>query len=324
VGGRAFDSFRAEEALEGLLAEAVGADRDDAVQVLRGEEASWARVFDAARTGSLFASRRAVVVRNADALKGEGEGAESYLADPTPGVAVVLMAARPDRRRTVWKRLLDRANVITAEPLKGAALRRHVADQLRRRGLALGADAVQELIDRVGQDLRRLHGELDKLEAFGAGQRSLGAADVSAVLGRGQARPLWALGDAMAGRRAAEALELIQELLEEGEEPIRILGVLHRAVRQARAAAALQGSRTPRAEMLKKLDLPANMAFKLDGILDAARRWSEPELVAALAALDKADFRLKFGGEPRTTLAAAVAEACGRAEGPVRPATRGR
>jgi len=302
----------------------VGPDRDDAVQVLRGEEASWVRVFDAARTGSLFALRRAVVVRGADALKGEGEGAESYLADPTPGVVLVLIAAKPDRRRTVWKRILDRASVITAEPLKGAALRKHVAEQLRRRKLGLAPDAVQELIDRVGQDLRRLNGELEKLEAFGSGQRSLSAADVSAVLGRGLARPLWALGDAMAGRRAGEAIELMQELLEEGEEPIRILGVLHRSVRQVRAASALQKSRASRAEMLKRLDLPANMAFKLEPILEAARRWSDGVLVAALAALDKADFRLKSGGEPGASLAAAVAEACGRAEGAVRPATRAR
>ena len=77
------DSYLAEEALESLLAAAVGgASRADAVQVFRGDEATWSQVVEAARTGSLFAPRRAVVVRNADALKGDGEEMVAYVEDP--------------------------------------------------------------------------------------------------------------------------------------------------------------------------------------------------------------------------------------------------
>ena len=62
---------------------AVGAgDRADSVQVFRGDESTWAQVVEAARTGSLFASRRAVVVRNADALKGDGEEMVAYVRGP--------------------------------------------------------------------------------------------------------------------------------------------------------------------------------------------------------------------------------------------------
>ena len=50
------------------------------------------------------------------------------------------------------------------------------------------------------QDLRRLLGEVDKLEAFREGQDALRAEDVAAVLGRGMARPLYLLSDAIAAR----------------------------------------------------------------------------------------------------------------------------
>jgi DNA polymerase III delta subunit len=62
------DTYLAEEALEKILAQAVGADREDSVTVLRGTETTWAAVADAARSRSLFAPRRAVVVRGAEAL----------------------------------------------------------------------------------------------------------------------------------------------------------------------------------------------------------------------------------------------------------------
>src|SRR5207245_9428441 len=48
------DAHLADEALEKLLAAAVGAERGEAVEVLRGDETTWARLSEAARTGSLF------------------------------------------------------------------------------------------------------------------------------------------------------------------------------------------------------------------------------------------------------------------------------
>jgi DNA polymerase III delta subunit len=63
--------------------------------------------------------------------------------------------------------------------------------------------------------------------------------------------------------------------------------------------------------MLSALKLNGPFAFKLNGLLEAAARWSDPELGRALAALERADGRLKSGSEPRSTLASAVLTACG-------------
>jgi DNA polymerase-3 subunit delta len=301
------DSYLAEEALEGLIAAAVdGGDRADSVQVFRGDESTWTQVVEAARTGSLFASRRAVVVRNADALKGDGEEMVAYAEDPDHSVSLVLLTVKPDKRKTVWKLLMQAAQVVPAEPLKGRALRARVQESLRRRRLALRDDGLEELLERVGQDLRRLMGELDKLEAF-AGQAPLSAEDVAAVLGRGLAPPLYKLGDAMAARRGRETLEVLHALLEEGEAPLKILGTFHRSLRQVRGALALRGSRSAREELVSRLGV---LPFKVSDVLEASRRWSEGDLRRAFVALDRADRRMKSGGEPRTALAAAVAEAC--------------
>ena len=75
--------------------------------------------MEAARTGSLFASRRAVVVRNADALKGDGEEMVAYLQDPSPDAALILMAAKPDKREDGLEGLMAARKVVPADPLKG-------------------------------------------------------------------------------------------------------------------------------------------------------------------------------------------------------------
>jgi DNA polymerase III subunit delta len=307
------DSWLAEEALESLLAGAVGAERGDSVQVLRGDECTWARVLDAARSRSLFAERRAVVVRNADALKGEGDDLAAYLADATPEVALILLAAKPDRRRPAWKLVLQKAKVVAAEPLKGRAVRTYVVEQLRRRRLALDDDAVEEVVERVGQDLRRLMGELDKLEAYAVGRSGrLTGEDVASVLGRGLAPPLYKLADALTARRGATVLGLLEVVLGEGEPPLKVLATLHRALRQVRGAKAMQAARAPREAVAARLGV---MPFKVGDLLQASRAWSEEDLRTATAAFDLADRRVKTGSDPGMALSAAVVAA-------VRPSPR--
>ena len=318
------DSFLAEEALEPLLEEALGKDREGALQVFHGDETTWGRLVEAARTGSLFVTRRAIVVRGADGLKGDEEAIAAYLDDPSPEVTVVLMAVKADRRRAAWKQVTTKGTVHSAEPRKGQALRGYVADHLRRRSLRLDQGAFEELIERVGQDLRRLMGEIDKLEAWAGGQRTLTAEDVAAVSGRGLARPLYKLGDAIAERDPAAALAFIEELLENGEEGPLIMGTLYRSFRQMRGLLAMREAGVPREEMAARL-LPGNMAFKLPSLLEASKRWSEADLGRALRALVAADRRLKTGSDARVALAAVVAETCGRGaarRGELRPSPR--
>jgi DNA polymerase-3 subunit delta len=308
------DTYLAEEALEKVLAAAIGAERQDALRVFYGDEAKWEQVLAAARTGSLFVTRRAIVVRRAELLKyangGDEDPVEAYAADPSPDVTLVLLAARPDRRRNPWKKLLARATVHDASPKKGRALRGHVEEELRGRGLRFAPDALNELIAEVGQDLRRLMGEVDKLEAFAGGRKDISADDVAAVLGHGLGQPLYLLSDAYAGRDAPASLELVERLLGDGEDGLRILSTLHRSLRQVRGARAMREARVPRDEIGAKL-LPPNMQFKLDALLEASRRWSEEDLRRGLTVLGRADRRMKRGGDAATTLVAAVAESCG-------------
>jgi DNA polymerase III subunit delta len=310
AGGKGFDSYLAERQVEGILTKALAETPDTAVEQLRGEDETWARICDSARTGSLFAANRAIVVRRAETLKGDGGEMVAYAGSPNPAVTLVLVASAIDRRRSVWKKLADASEVSSAEPLKGARLAAFVREELRRRGLSIDEEGTEELIDRMGQDLRRLAGELDKLEAFGGERRSLSAVDVAAVLGRGLAPPLYLLADAFAVREARRALELTERLLDEGEDALRILATLYRSLRQVRCALGLREARVPWDGMAERLGLPPNMAFKVQSIVGASKKWSAHGLRRATAILGEWDRRLKRGANPRVALTAAIVGSC--------------
>ncbi len=325
------DSYLAEAALERVLGAAVGAERQESVRVLYGDEQKWEDVLAAARSGSLFAASRAVVVRRAELLKygsvpkdedaaetkGRGKArvdddpVEAYADSPAPDATLVLVAARPDRRRRPWKNLLAKAEVHDAAPKKGRALRAHVEQELRQRGLRFSREALDQLLEEVGQDLRRLMGEVDKLEAWADGRREITAEDVSAVLGRGLGQPLYLLSDAFAARDVARTLELLERLLGDGEEGLRVLVTLHRSLRQVRGAVAMREAGAPRPQIGARL-LPPNMQFKLPALLDASRRWSERDLARAVDVMSRTDRGIKQGAHPSVALARAIVASCGR------------
>jgi len=325
------DSYLAEAALERVLQAAVPGERHESVRVLYGDEAKWEDVVQAARAGSLFAASRAVVVRRAELLKygsipkddESGDPVEAYLGAPAPDATLVLMAAKPDKRRKPWKSVLAQAEVHEAAPKRGRALRSHVEGELRRRGVQLSREVLDLLIDEVGQDLRRLMGEVDKLEAWVEGRSEITVEDVSALLGQGLGQPLYLLSDAFQARDTPRALELLERLLGEGEQGPLVVAALHRTLRQVRGAVALRNAGVPAAQIGARL-LPPNMQFKLESLLTAARRWSEPDIQKALLVLEQTDRGVKRGADTSVALTSAVVAACGGTAAAVAPTSRRR
>ena len=112
----------AEEALEDAAGRGPGRPRARTrSQILRGDETTWARVLEARAPARCSRRSRAVVVRNADALKGEGEEVAGLPRRSHPGSCARpagRQARQAARRRgsASW----SRRAVTPAEPLEGA------------------------------------------------------------------------------------------------------------------------------------------------------------------------------------------------------------
>ncbi|MCU0241394.1 MAG: DNA polymerase III subunit delta [Vicinamibacteria bacterium] len=303
------DGFLAERALRGIVEPLTARVGPEMVETLDGGDCTWARIIDIARSGSLFVTERVVVVRKCENVKGEEDSLVAFIQAPHPDVHLVLMAEKPDRRRTVWRRIDDAGEMILVEPLKGKALRAYVADELRRRKLKVGEDILIELIERFGQDLRRLVGEIDKLEAFLVDRPNASVEELASVLGRSMGQPLYKLSDAYTARDRETVIVLMEEALAAGEAPLRILATFHRATRQMAAARSLGRATGTGFELAALLKVPA---FKVGDVMAAARAWKPADVRTAYSALLRADRRIKTGAEPTTALSSVVVEILGK------------
>jgi DNA polymerase III subunit delta len=281
--------------------------------VLRGDETTWTQIADAARSPSLFSPRLAVVIRDAERVKGDEEALIGVLEDPADGITLVLLAVKPDGRKRVWRQVQAKARIIPAEPLKGRALRARVVQEFKERDLTIDDEGLDSLIERVGGNLRRLLGEVEKLMAFASPRRAITLDDVAAVMGKGLAQPIYKLSDALMARHPAVAVAFLEEILDEGEAAPMVLAALFRTVRQVRGARALGNA--PPAEFASRLGV---LPFKVEDVRRAARGWSSKDVKEAVSALTEADRRIKTGVDPRTALTAAIV-ACSRGSGAPTP-----
>jgi DNA polymerase-3 subunit delta len=219
-----------------------------------------AEILDAARSLPLFLPAtdgpvRVVLVRAFDpGTAADGELLGRYLDAPVEATCLVFEAAKLDSRRAATKLLSSRAtNIDCKPPEREADVRRWIESSVNARGFAMDPEAVTYLLEMVGLGLEQLHQELDKVELFAAEGERMAARDLEKLLGRSREHSVFELTDALVAGRSEAALQVLNKLLDDGEEPVRILAMVSWVTRQLITARDLSGRGCPERELLQQL-----------------------------------------------------------------------
>jgi len=124
------------------------------------------------RSFPLQSSRRLVILREAHDAEKDKESADfmeflsSYFRQPTRTTILVIgYKAKPDKRRNVWKNLLNHPNIrfFNSEKPKEQQVPGIIQAMAHNENVHFSADAVQTIMELVGTDLVKLHNEIQKL-----------------------------------------------------------------------------------------------------------------------------------------------------------------
>lgn len=293
-----------------VLTEGLEAFNDDRFE---GASCDPGDVVAAARTLPVMAERRLVVVRGADRLAPERlEVLSAYLADPSPSTTLVLEAAKVDQRRGAFAKVKAVGHVVNCAPMNERGAADWLTGRARELGCPMDRDAAEFLAAYAGTSLGALAAELDKAAAYvGTGPGGEGGRIdldvVSETAAGGRVASVFELTDALGERRAGDALEALFTLLEGGEPPLRVQGMIVRHFRQLwRAREALAGGAS---DLASAIGVPPFVAGKLR---TQARRYRDAELGAAFVRFARVDLDLKGGAvSDRRTLEDEVLFLCG-------------
>lgn len=283
------ERFLAEEALAKIRAEE---ETDPLSEIhLEGGSMEVGELTGALGTASLMGGKRLVVVSDAHELKKEGlEALERYIASPSPSSVLVLIASGRTKLETLVKQT---GSVVTLDPPKGRRLIGWIRARAGEASLKLDERAAWALTEAVGTELRDLEAALQQLAtAYGGGAR-IGAGEVKQLFSRLADERIYAFTDGVGDRRLPVAMMALRRLLDQGEQPLVVLGALSGQVRRMLRARRYvdQG---PRA-VADALGMPMWRAERLQR---QARSYREEDLAAALQVLAVTDVEMKGGDLP--------------------------
>lgn len=289
------DEYRREQVLNQLLdALLTEGERDLNLDQIRPGEAETQSIIGSARTLPFLGPRRVVLVRGVEELsRAQQEELLAYLNDPSPTSCLVLAGRSLDLRTRLAAAIQKKGMVLHFDRMKADSLKEALVAAAKERGARLQPDAISLLIDLVGDDLRQLMYAVEKLALFVGEGVEIRPQDIEAMVGETRVRSIFQLTDTVSGRDLDGALRCLTSLLDAGEEPLAILGMLARQIRLLFQAKALREQGTPVSKMTHDLGrLPPRVVAAL-AEQGASRSWRQ--LAGALQSISRADMAIKTG-----------------------------
>ena len=323
----AFDGYRADHAVATIRAE-LARRGSVATHVYHAADADPGALADAIETPSLFGGRTLVVLRGAEALP---ERAQERLVEAlerqAPQVTLVVVARGGDMRRRFFARCRELGRRLPVDHPRPSEMRTWVDEFAAARKRTVAPDAAERLLDCIGCDLLVLASELDKLAAAVPEGRRIEASDVTRVTAAGREHANFEVADALCARDAAAATRRLAQSLDEGAQPIALVGAFAATLRPILAGAELVARGRSAEQAARELAVPPFQRRTFQRGLQAYR---PGELRQGLARLAAIDLKSKTGaGDARALLEDWVLRLCAgsgaRGAGRSRPpATRGR
>jgi DNA polymerase III subunit delta len=262
--------------------------------------------LDQAQTLPMLSSQQVVFLEEAEAIEKLGEKVReeaverltAYLADPAPFTALVIEAEKLDMRMLLGKKLAELTLVVEVglgerveDRIEAAVpLAKAMAKEL---GVTFASGAAEDLAEFVSGDLMRLKTEVEKLSTFAADRKTIHREDVGLLVISEKTTTTWEVADLLASQQPRRALEFVNRLLRDGEEPLMMIGGLAWTYRKLVEASELRGvvNGWQAAKALSMNPERAELAIR------CARKIPRERLLDSLLALQEADSRLKGGAK---------------------------
>jgi len=210
----------------------------------------------------------------------------------------------------------EQARIELYERKRGYELVKWIEARVRAKGGQITRDTTQELMRTVGDNLRLLDQELEKLVAYTAGQRPILPEDVQLLVPLARREKIWDMVDALGEGRGRQAIGSLHRLLDDGEHPLYVLAMIVRQYRILLQVKDLTARGLRSSAIAKELKL---RDFVVEKMTRQARLYSLPQLEEIYERLLATDLAIKTGQMDATLALDVLVAELGQ-----RPAGRGR
>jgi DNA polymerase III subunit delta len=217
-----------------------------------GDQAVWSTIRSELETLPFLSPRRVVVVESADTFVTQFRSVlEKYVAAPSAcGVLVLEVKSWPSNTKLA-KLVPDSATIVCKTPAPHLVAKWCVKRAKEAHAKALAGSAADGLVELVGPDMGLLDQELAKLAVYVGNRSEIQREDVDQLVGRSREAETFKIFDAIGAAKSADALTILDRLLDQGDEPLAILGAFSWQLRRLAQVGRSFAGGMPRAAALE-------------------------------------------------------------------------
>lgn len=187
------------------------------------------KILDVLKTPAMFTPWRCVVVEEAGHYKKKDwEEWKKELAKPLEKTVLILIL---DGFPAALKDLPPSFGIVECKKLYPKQVAGWINMEARERGVAISREAALFLVDAVGTDLGNLYQTLEMLTLYVGGRKIIQVEDVEIVAARTAQKNVFELTTAVGEKKPEQALKFLEAILDQGEEPLKVLAMIARQLR---------------------------------------------------------------------------------------------
>jgi DNA polymerase-3 subunit delta len=238
----------------------------------------------------MMSARRVVQIRDFGKLREADEGALlRYIARPVESSVVIFIAEELDKRRKLTKSLMDACSSIEFAPLTDTELAEWAKKRLKELKVQTDERTLHQIVALVGSDVRTLSNELEKLATAALSTGLITMEMVDSLISRSRELSNFELADHLIARNRKRALQTLQRLLDDGAEPVMLIGLIGSNYRRLALAKELMSKGAANQEVYKQVGIFG----RREEFLATARRADARTLTRSIERIAAADLAIK-------------------------------
>ncbi|MCJ8277714.1 MAG: DNA polymerase III subunit delta [Bdellovibrionales bacterium] len=286
------EDFFIEEAVEYIKKQMLDeASRDFNFDLFYGRETEVSKIFDIVETLPMMAQTRLVIVRRAKDFRDQDwKTMMPALTNPVPSTFLVFVGEKPDARKSVVKEVMKNVTHFHFAKPYDNEFPKWVHYICKKFGYEIEEDGVHLLMQIVGPNLLEMKNEILKLGQYIGDREKITANDVMTVASRIKLQNVFDLTKAIGKNDQAHALMCLAQLLENGQNEVGIMSMVHRHIRLLRQTKQGEQQGFQGRQLSTFAGVPH---FYLGEYTSQARLWTERKIEKTYKVLCDTDRALK-------------------------------
>ena len=288
------EDFLSEECVERIIRDLLTAEtKAFNLDIVYGSKADASQVMAHAASFPMMSDRRVVVIKEFDKLISSDSAKElvsSYLARPLESTCLVLLAEKPDFRTKPFMDLKKNGSVFSFNPLYDNQIPAWIAARCKIMGKEADLEACRLMQVYVGNSLRTIHNELDKLFTYLGERMHVTPEDVADVVGVSRGFTVFDLQKAIGKKNMGDSIRIVKRMIETGETPQLSIVMLSRYFNLVWKVQDMLAFGATETEIITATRISP---YYFKDYADAARRFSSSQIENSFCALRDADLQLK-------------------------------